>query len=50
MLAEFSALIKTKTWELVLIIFTCMWLFRHKYNAYGDFKRYKARLVMNGKN
>nr|GEX61550.1 ribonuclease H-like domain-containing protein [Tanacetum cinerariifolium] len=26
----------------------CMWLFRHKYLAYGMLSRYKARLVANG--
>ncbi|GJX24225.1 ribonuclease H-like domain-containing protein [Tanacetum coccineum] len=26
----------------------CIWLFRHKYHAYGTLSRYKARLVANG--
>ncbi|GKB60235.1 ribonuclease H-like domain-containing protein [Tanacetum coccineum] len=29
-------------------IVCCIWLFRHKYLAYGTFSRYKARLVANG--
>lgn len=27
-----------------------MWHFRHKHNADDDFERYKARLVVNGRN
>ncbi|GJV99266.1 ribonuclease H-like domain-containing protein [Tanacetum coccineum] len=50
---EYTALIKNKTWTLVprppdSNIVRCMWLFRHKYMAYGTLSRYKARLVANG--
>ncbi|GKE87800.1 ribonuclease H-like domain-containing protein [Tanacetum coccineum] len=50
---EYHALIKNKTWTLVprpldTNIVRCMWLFRHKYLAYGMLSRYKARLVTNG--
>nr|GFB54797.1 ribonuclease H-like domain-containing protein [Tanacetum cinerariifolium] len=50
---EYTALIKNKTWTLVLRppdtnIVRCMWLFRHKYLADDTLSRYKARLVANG--
>ncbi|GJV63768.1 ribonuclease H-like domain-containing protein [Tanacetum coccineum] len=52
MLDEYHALIKNKTWTLVpkppnTNIMYCMWLFRHKYLAYGTLSRYKAHLVTN---
>ncbi|GJR68573.1 ribonuclease H-like domain-containing protein [Tanacetum coccineum] len=50
---EYNALITYKTWTVVPLptnanIVRCMWLFRHKYLAYGTLSRYKARLVANG--
>ncbi|GJT78628.1 ribonuclease H-like domain-containing protein [Tanacetum coccineum] len=50
---EYTTLIKNKTWNLVhrladTNIVRCMWLFHHKYLAYGKLSRYKARLVANG--
>ncbi|GKA52305.1 ribonuclease H-like domain-containing protein [Tanacetum coccineum] len=49
---EYNALIKNNTWTLVprraeANIFRCMWLFQHKYLAYGTLSRYKACLVAN---
>ncbi|KAJ9540484.1 hypothetical protein OSB04_026990 [Centaurea solstitialis] len=54
MVAEFTALLKQNTWDLVprpldANIIRCHWLFRHKFNADGSLARYKARLVVNGK-
>ncbi|XP_074303779.1 uncharacterized protein LOC141638271 [Silene latifolia] len=51
---EFDALIKNETWILVprppnVNITRCHWLFKHKFKANGDFERYKARLVVNGR-
>ncbi|GKC41301.1 ribonuclease H-like domain-containing protein [Tanacetum coccineum] len=53
MLDEYNALIKNRTWTLVprppnTNIVRSMWLFKHKYFAYGSVSRYKARLVANG--
>ena len=53
MLDEYTALIKTKTWELVprphnVNIICSMWIFRHKKRFDGSFERYKARLVGDG--
>ncbi|GJX79012.1 ribonuclease H-like domain-containing protein [Tanacetum coccineum] len=50
---EYTALIQNKTCTLVprppdTNIVRCMWLFCHKYMAYGTLSRYKARLVVNG--
>ncbi|GJU49400.1 ribonuclease H-like domain-containing protein [Tanacetum coccineum] len=50
---EYYALIKNKTWTLIprpsnTNVVRCMWLFRHKYLAYGKLSRYKARLMANG--
>ncbi|GKA25388.1 ribonuclease H-like domain-containing protein [Tanacetum coccineum] len=50
---EYNALIKNNTWALVprptdANIVRCMWLFRHKYLAYGTLSRYMARIVANG--
>ncbi|GKE86541.1 ribonuclease H-like domain-containing protein, partial [Tanacetum coccineum] len=50
---EYHTLIKNNTWTLVprptdTNVVRCMWLFRHKYHAYGTLSRYKARLVANG--
>nr|GEW75009.1 ribonuclease H-like domain-containing protein [Tanacetum cinerariifolium] len=47
---EYHALIKNNTLTLVprpanTNIVRCIWLFRHKYHAYGTLSRYKARLV-----
>ncbi|CAA7030798.1 unnamed protein product [Microthlaspi erraticum] len=52
--SEHSALIKTRTWDLVprppnTNVVRSMWLFTHKFNAAGKLDRYKARLVANGK-
>ncbi|XP_021758542.1 uncharacterized protein LOC110723496 [Chenopodium quinoa] len=46
---EYSALIKTGTWDLVprhagVNIVNCMWLFKHKYKFNGDLERHKTRL------
>ncbi|KAL4573223.1 hypothetical protein LXL04_020022 [Taraxacum kok-saghyz] len=51
---EYKALCDNKRWELVTRppdahIIRCMWLYRHKFHADGSLKRYKARLVVNGK-
>ncbi|GKB62750.1 ribonuclease H-like domain-containing protein [Tanacetum coccineum] len=50
---EYDALIKNNTWTLVprptdANIVCCMWLFCHKYLAYGTLSRYKALLMANG--
>ncbi|GJY05006.1 ribonuclease H-like domain-containing protein [Tanacetum coccineum] len=54
MLDEYNALITNGTWVLVprpanVNVFRSMWLFKHKFNAYGPLSRYKARLVANGR-
>nr|GEW84847.1 hypothetical protein [Tanacetum cinerariifolium] len=54
MVNEYNALISNRMWALVprranVIVVRCMWLFRHKFNAYGSLSRYKARLVANGR-
>lgn len=51
---EYDAMIKTGTWSLVprppkVNIVRSMWLYRHKYDADGNHKRHKSRLVANGK-
>nr|GEY09674.1 ribonuclease H-like domain-containing protein [Tanacetum cinerariifolium] len=53
MLDEYNALIKNGTWILVpnsagVNMVHSMWLFKHKFHAYGTLSRYKARLVANG--
>ncbi|GKC41824.1 uncharacterized mitochondrial protein-like protein [Tanacetum coccineum] len=50
---KFNALIDNKTWELVprtsnMHVIRSMWIFKHKMNSDGSFKRYKARLVSDG--
>nr|GEV16819.1 ribonuclease H-like domain-containing protein [Tanacetum cinerariifolium] len=45
---ECNTLIKNNTWTLGVSIVRCLWLFRHKYLAYGTLSRYKSRLVANG--
>ncbi|KAJ0481125.1 putative RNA-directed DNA polymerase [Helianthus annuus] len=55
MQAEFNALIKNKTWELVprhpdMHVIRSMWLFHHKYRSDGTLERYKARHVCDGRN
>nr|GEU99600.1 hypothetical protein [Tanacetum cinerariifolium] len=52
MLGEYNALITNATWVLVprpanVNMVRSMWLFKHKFNAYGSLSRYKARLVAN---
>ncbi|WCJ44110.1 Retrovirus-related Pol polyprotein from transposon RE2 [Euphorbia peplus] len=52
---EYNALIENKTWVLVprpsdANILRSWWILRHKFNADGTFKRYKARFVGNGSN
>ncbi|XP_019108082.1 uncharacterized mitochondrial protein AtMg00810-like [Beta vulgaris subsp. vulgaris] len=52
---EYNALIKNNTWTLVerppgANVIRCMWLFKHKFCFDGTFERYKAQLVVNGKN
>ena len=51
---EYGALIKRRTWILVprpkyTNIVRSMWLHKHKINADGTLKKYKSRLVANGK-
>lgn len=51
---EIDAFRETRTWDLVprpadTNIVSCMWLHKHKLNADGSFKRYRLRLVANGK-
>ena len=51
---EYDAFIKNKTFDLVprppnSNIVRCMWLFKHKYDAEGNFKGHKSRLVANGR-
>lgn len=51
---EYGALIKKRTWILVprpkdTNIVRSMWLHKHKFNADGTLKKYKSRLVANGK-
>ncbi|GJT12782.1 ribonuclease H-like domain-containing protein [Tanacetum coccineum] len=54
MLDEYNALITNGTWVLVpcpanVNMVHSMWLFKHKFNAYGSLSRYKARLIANGR-
>ena len=51
---EFVALIENQTWDLVprltnANIIRSLWVFRVKTKSDGSFKRYKARLVGDGK-
>ena len=51
---EFDVIIKSRTFDLVprpknTNIVRCMWLHKHKYDAQGNFKSHKSRLVANGK-
>jgi len=51
--AEFDALLKNQTWQLVppstaRNIIGCKWVFRIKRKANGTVDRYKARLVAKG--
>ena len=53
MQAEYNALIKNNTWNLVpmsseLKLVGCKWVFRTKYNTDGSVSKYKARLVAKG--
>ncbi|GJZ44478.1 ribonuclease H-like domain-containing protein [Tanacetum coccineum] len=55
MVDEYNALISNRMWALVPRptndnIIQSMWLFKHKFNADGSLSRYKARLVVNGRN
>nr|GEY81365.1 ribonuclease H-like domain-containing protein [Tanacetum cinerariifolium] len=50
---DYNVLIKNNTWTFVprplnVSVVRCMWLFRHKYLAYGTLSCYKAQLVANG--
>ncbi|GKA69327.1 ribonuclease H-like domain-containing protein [Tanacetum coccineum] len=54
MLDEYNALISNGTWALVprpanVNVVRSMWLFKHKFYADGSLRRYKARLVANGR-
>ncbi|GJU68434.1 ribonuclease H-like domain-containing protein [Tanacetum coccineum] len=54
MVDEYNALISNGTWVFMprpanVNVVNSMWLFRHKFNAYGSLSRYKARLVANGR-
>lgn len=54
MTEEYTAQIKNGTWVLVprpvaTNIISCIWLYRHKFNADGTLRCHKARLVANGK-
>lgn len=54
MTEEMDAFDKAKTWDLVprptdANIVRCMWLYKHKFDADGNPKRHKSRLVANGK-
>lgn len=51
---EYQAMIGTHTWDLVprplnANVVRCLWVFTHKEKSNGEFERYKARLVANGK-
>lgn len=51
---EYSAIIKSKTYDLVprppnANIINSLWLYKHKYDANGVYKKPKARLVADGK-
>nr|GEU43834.1 ribonuclease H-like domain-containing protein [Tanacetum cinerariifolium] len=53
MIDDYNAFINNNTWivaprPLDVNILRPMWLFRHKYNAYGSLSRFKARLMSNG--
>ena len=48
---EFNALVRNRTWQLVLRpahanVITGKWVFRHKTRPYGSLEHYKARLVV----
>ena len=54
MTCEYDAIIKSGTYDLVprpknANIIRCLWLYKHKYDAHGNFKCHKSRLVANGK-
>nr|GEZ27946.1 ribonuclease H-like domain-containing protein [Tanacetum cinerariifolium] len=54
MLDEYNALITNGTWVLVprpanVNVIRSKWLFKHKFHADGSLRRYKARLVANGR-
>ena len=51
---EYDAIIRSGTYDLVprpknTNIIRCLWLYKHKYDAQGNFKCHKSRLVANGK-
>jgi histone deacetylase 1/2 len=51
--AEFDALLKNRTWQLVprppgVNVIDSKWIFKVKYHADGSIERYKARLVAKG--
>ncbi|XP_013623810.1 uncharacterized mitochondrial protein AtMg00820-like [Brassica napus] len=54
MTIEYNAIVKSETFDLVprpsnTNIVRSMWLYKHKYDADGNFKSHKSRLVANGK-
>ncbi|XP_018514374.1 uncharacterized mitochondrial protein AtMg00810-like [Brassica rapa] len=54
MTVEYDAIVKSETFDLVprppnVNIVRSMWLYKHKYDADGNFKGHKSRLVANGK-
>lgn len=51
---EYDAIVKSETFDLVprppnTNIVSSMWLYKHKFDAEGEFKSHKSRLVANGK-
>ena len=54
MKVEYDAIVKSETYDLVprppnINIVSSMWLYKHKFDAEGEFKNHKSRLVANGK-